>query len=111
MDARNELVHRELSEKIIGAAMTVLNTLGPGLSEKIYENALVIELTELGLRIHQQDEFRVEYRGSEVGKLKPDLVVESKVIVDTKVVEGFNDDHTAKMISYLAITKLQLALL
>jgi GxxExxY protein len=111
LNTRDDLIHRELSEQIIGAAMTVLNTLGPGLSEKIYENALVIELTRLGLRLDQQDEYRVEYRGSEVGKLKPDLLVEKKVIVDTKVVESFNDDHAAKMISYLAITKLQLALL
>jgi GxxExxY protein len=82
---RGELAHprvsakRELSEQIIGAAMTVLNTLGPGLSEKIYENALVIELTRMGLRVDQQDEYRVEYRGSEAGRLKPDVLVEKKV--------------------------------
>src|SRR5262245_50845245 len=103
---RDDLIHRELSEQIIGAAMKVLNTLGPGLSEKIYENALVIELTRMGLRVDQQEEYRVEYLGSEVGRLKPDLLVENKVIVDTKVVENFNDEHIAKMISYLAITKL-----
>jgi GxxExxY protein len=81
------------------------------MSEKIYENALVIELTSIGLMVDQQAEFVVEYFGNDVGKLKPDLIVEKKVIVDTKVVEGFVDDHTAKMISYLAITNLQLALL
>ncbi|MGE5191645.1 MAG: GxxExxY protein [Deltaproteobacteria bacterium] len=111
MNISDDLIHRELSEQIIGAAMKVLNTLGPGMNEKIYENALVIELTNLGLKVDQQDEFVVRYLGREVGKLKPDLIVEKKVIVDTKVVEGFVDDHTAKMISYLAITNLQLALL
>ncbi len=111
MNQKDDLIHRELSERIIGAAMKVLNTLGPGMSEKIYENALVIELTNLGLVVHQQTEFVVEYSGSAVGRLKPDLIVENTVIVDTKVVEGFVDDHIAKMISYLAITKLQLAIL
>jgi len=108
---RDDLVHRELSEQIIGAAMTVLNTLGPGMREKIYENALVIELHERGLRTNQQQAFIVEYLGQQVGLLRPDLIVEELVIVDTKVVEAFNEDHMAKMISYLAITKLQLALL
>ncbi len=108
---RDDLIHRELSEQIIGAAMIVLNTLGPGMSEKIYENALVIELRERGLRANQQQAFIVEYLGQQVGLLRPDLIVEELVIVDTKVVEGFNDDHMAKMISYLAITKLQLAVL
>jgi GxxExxY protein len=111
MNSVDDLVHRELSEKIIGAAMVVSNTLGPGLSEKIYENALVIELTARGLKVSQQHSFEVEYRGQDVAKLIPDLIVEDQVIVDTKVVEGFDDCHIATMISYLTITKLQLALL
>jgi GxxExxY protein len=101
----------ELSEQIIGAAMTVLNSLGPGMNEKIYENALIIALHERGLTTNQQKGFVVEFHGQQVGLLRPDLIVEDLVIVDTKVVEGFNDDHIAKMISYLAITKLELALL
>jgi GxxExxY protein len=108
---RDQLVHRDLSEQIVGAAMLVLNTLGPGMSEKIYENALVIALHERGLRTNQQQGFVVEFHGKQVGLLRPDLIVEDLVIVDTKVVEGFNDDHMAKMLSYLAITKLELALL
>jgi GxxExxY protein len=107
----DQMIHRELSEQIIGAAMTVLNTLEPGLSEKIYENALVVELTERGLKVDQQHEYRVEFRGKDVGSLIPDLIVENKVIVDTKVVEGFDDNHIATMLSYLAISKLQLVLL
>src|SRR5258708_5250708 len=107
----DDLIHRELSEKIIGAAMTVLNTLGPGLNEKIYENALVIELNERGMKTDQQHEFVVEFKARRVGMLKPDLIVEDKVIVDTKVVEGFDENQVAKMISYLAFSKLQLALL
>jgi GxxExxY protein len=105
------LVHAELSETIIGAAMTVLNELKPGLEEKLYENALVIELRHLGLRVEQQRRFPVYYRGQLVGTLVPDLLVENKVIVDTKVAESFSESHVAKMVGYLSKTQLELALL
>lgn len=105
------LVHKELSGKIIGAAMAVLNDLKPGLDEKIYERALVVELHHLGMTVRQQDPFKVHYRGQEVGTLIPDLIVENKVIVDTKTVSTFNDAHVAQMIGYLAITDLDLAIL
>jgi GxxExxY protein len=111
MQQSDELIHRELSEQIIGAAMTVLNTLGPGLNEKIYENALVIELNERGIMTDQQHEYFVDFRGKRVGKLRPDLIVADQVIVDTKVVEAFDDSQTAKMISDLAISGMQLAIL
>lgn len=62
-----ELVHKELSEAIIGAAMTVLNTLRPGLDEKLYENALVIELRKRGHRIDQQRQYPVRYDGQLIG--------------------------------------------
>lgn len=107
----NNLIHEELSRSIIGAAMTVLNELKPGLHEKLYENALVIELRERGHEIEQQKEFPVHYKGHFIGKLIPDLIVDRKVIADPKVVTGFNDNHIAQMIGYLAKTDLQLALL
>ena len=59
----HDLIHQELSESIIGAAMAVLNTLKPGLDEKLYENALVIELRQRGHRVDQQREFAVHYSG------------------------------------------------
>ena len=104
-------VHRELSHDIIGAAMTVLNTLKPELDEKIYENALVVELLRRGHRIEQQKSFPVHYEGQLVGRLVPDLIVDDLVVADPKVVETFNETHLAKMLGYLAITGLQLALL
>jgi GxxExxY protein len=106
-----EYPHKELSHDIIGAAMKVLNSLKPGLDEKIYENALVIELRKHGRRVEQQKQFRVFYEGQEVGKLVPDLIVDEAVIVDPKVVTAFNETHIAQMIGYLAITGLHLALL
>jgi len=105
------LVHEELSKQIIGAAMEVLNTLKPGLDEKLYENALVIELRERGHFVEQQRSFPVEYKGAGIGTLIPDLIVDGKVIVDPKVVTAFNDSHIAQMTGYLAITELRLALL
>jgi GxxExxY protein len=107
----DKLIHRELSESILGAAMKVLNTLKPGLSKKAYENALAIELRKRGHRVEQQRQFDVMYEGERVDTLVPDLIVDDAVIVDPKVVSDFTDTHLAQMIGYLAITELRLALL
>jgi GxxExxY protein len=104
------MIHEDLSKSIIGAAMTVLNTLKPGLDEKIYERALKIELERRGHRVESQREFPVYYLDEKVGALVPDLIVDGSVIVDTKVVSAFHETHIAQMIGYLAITHLRLAL-
>jgi len=103
--------HEELTGGIIGAAMAVLNELKPGLDEKLYENALVIELVARGHTVEQQRDFPVHYRGHFIGKLVPDLIIDGKVIVDPKVVSAFNDTHIAQMLGYLNITGLEVALL
>ena len=107
----SDLIHAKLSEDIIGAAMQVLNTLKPGLDEKLYENALVLELTKRGHRIAQQKSFPVHYEGQLSGTLIPDLIIDDLVIANPKVVTAFTDTHVAKMTGYLAITHLELALL
>jgi GxxExxY protein len=86
--------------------MTVLNVLRPGLKEKAYENARVIELRKRGHVIEQQRTFDVVYDGIMVDTLEPDLIVDGKVIVDPKCVTDFNETHFAQMIGYLAITDL-----
>jgi len=103
--------HEELTGDIIGAGMAVLNELKPGLDEKLYENALVIELVARGHTVEHQREYPVHYRGHFIGKLVPDLIVDGKVIADPKVVSAFNDTHIAQMLGYLNITGLELALL
>ena len=108
---KHDLIHEELSEAIIGAAMQVLNTLKPGLDEKIYERALVIELRKRGHKVESQRQFPVYYDGEHVGTLVPDLIVDDVVIADPKVVTTFNEVHTAKMVGYLAISGLNLAIL
>ena len=106
-----ELIHEELTETIIGSAMRVLNTLRPGLDEKLYENALVIELRKRGLGVEQQQRFSVHYEGILIGTLVPDLIVENLVIVDPKVVSQFSETQVSQMLGYLAITELHLAIL
>ena len=111
MDADQPLVHGELSESVIGCAMTVLNRLRCGLPEKVYERALVIELGKRGHAVSAQREFPILYDGIHIGTLIPDLLVDGRIIVDAKVVSAFNDEHVAQMLGYLAITGLELALL
>lgn len=105
------LLHEALSESIIGASMTVLNELKPGLDEKLYERALVIELQERGHSVQQQKVYEVHYKEHVIGKLIPDLIVDDLIVVDTKVVTSFNDSHIAQMLGYMSLTGLRLALL
>ena len=105
------MIHEEVSGKIIGAAMEVLNALKPGLDEKLYERALIIELERHGHFVSVQRSFPVSYRGELIGNLIPDLIVDNAVIVDPKVVACFTETHIAQMIGYLNITGLDLALL
>ena len=103
--------HGDITKDIIGASMAVLNELKPGLDEKLYENALVIELVARGHTVEQQRQYPVHYRGHFIGQLVPDLIVDGRVIADPKVVSGFNETHMAQMLGYLNITGLDVALL
>ncbi len=105
------MLHETITEHIVGASMAVLNELKPGLDEKLYENALVIELQERGRSIEQQRKYPVHYHGHFIGELIPDLMVDGKVIADPKVVTAFNETHVAQMLGYLNITGLEVALL
>ena len=103
--------HGDLTEKIIGAAMAVPRSLGPGLDEKIYENALRLEFVAQSLDFSQQQQFPVFYRNKPVGNLITDLIVEGKVIIETKVASGISDAHIAQTLSYLSISGLQVGLI
>src|SRR3954466_7599330 len=105
------LLHEKLSREIIGAAMKVLNAVKPGLDEKVYENALVVELRLRGHKVDQQRVFDVFYENQRVGRGVPDLIVDGLIVVDPKVVRAFDENHVATMIGYLAITGLDLAIL
>ena len=103
--------HMELTERIIGAAMAVHRSLGPGLAESICENALCLEMTAQSIHFSQQVRFPVSYRGHIVGTLITDLIVDQKVIVEAKVVESILDVHIAQTLSYLSITNLHVVLI
>ena len=106
-----KLVHAELSYDIVAAAMEVLNTLGCGFLEKLYENALVVEFKARGLQVDQQRRLAVRYKNAVIGDYIPDLLVDDKVMVDTKVVDAIADVHVAQMMNYLAITGLKLGII
>ena len=105
------ILHKELSFEIVGAAMEVLNTLGHGLNEKVYENALVAELRSRGIRVEQQKRLSVVYKNILVGEYVPDLLVDEKVILDTKVIEAISDAEVGQVMNYLRIAKLELGIL
>jgi GxxExxY protein len=110
-DTDQEMIYEKLSGKIIGAAMQVLNGLKPGLDEKLYERAMIIDLKHRGHVVSVQRSFPVYYGGELIGNLVPDLIVDDAIIVDSKVVACFTETHVAQMIGYLNITGLDLALL
>ena len=101
----------DVTEQIIGCAFKVLNQLKPGLDEKIYERALCIELTKSKLQFESQARFDVQYDWQLIGTLVPDLIVEEKVIVETKIASAFNETHLAQALGYLNITGMPLAIL
>jgi GxxExxY protein len=107
----NELIHKELTGQIIGAAFEVYNLLGYGFFEKVYENALIKELQIRDLNFNAQYPIKVKYKGEEVGEYFADIFVEGKVIVELKTVEAFNTLHEAQLLNYLKATETKVGLL
>ena len=100
-----------LSNRIIGCALTVANTLGSGFLEKVYENALALELRRAGLAVAQQHGISVVYLGVTVGEYVVDLLVEGVLLVELKTVRALDHVHRAQCINYLRATGMQLCLL
>jgi GxxExxY protein len=101
----------ELTEKIIGCAYRVYNTLGSGFFEKVYENSLLKDLTDEGLATQQQVPMKVIYRDSVVGDYVADLIVEGCVVVEVKAVERIIKIHEVQLVNYLKATGIRLGLL
>ena len=101
----------ELSGRVIGCAFTVLNTLGVGFLEKVYENALAYELRNAGLIVAQQHCLSVVYDGVTVGEYVADLVVEWALLVELKAAKALDDAHHAQCLNYLKASGLRLGLL
>jgi len=107
----SKLLLKAETEKIIGFAFEVLNEVGHGLNEKIYENSLTVLFKPNNIVFDQQRRFPVFFRGVEVGEFVPDLIVFGSVIVDTKVVDRITDHERGQMLNYLRITKLRVGLI
>ena len=101
----------KITESVIGAAFEVANVLGAGFLEKVYECALLAELSARGLHAKAQVTFPVKYKGRSVGDYIADLVVEDRVIVELKCVERFAPEHMAQCINYLKASGRPVALL
>ncbi|WP_372776550.1 GxxExxY protein [Mangrovibacterium sp.] len=100
-----------LTKKIIACAYTVHNKLGAGFFEKVYENSMVIELRNNGLKVEQQCPIPVFYEGIKVGDYFADLLVNDLVIVELKAVENLNRQHEVQVVNYLNGIGLEIGLL
>ena len=105
------MLHSELTEKIIKAFYTVYNILGYGFLEKVYENALVIELKKMGFNVLKQQKIIVKYDGYKVGEYFADLIVNDVVIIELKAAEGLVEEHKNQLINYLKATEKEVGLL
>ena len=106
-----KLLLKDETHQILGCAFEVLNEIGHGLHEKIYENGLVVAFKLKGIPCDQQKRFPVLFRDVVVGEFVPDLIAFSAVIVDAKVIDRVTDHERGKMMNYLRITKLRVGLI
>ena len=107
----NKLLLKDEVFQIVGCAMEVLNEVGHGLNEKIYENSLTVEFKIRGIRFDQQRRFEVLYKGCHVGEFIPDLITFGSVIVDTKAIDRITDVARGQMLNYLRITTLRVGVI
>jgi GxxExxY protein len=101
----------DITYAINGAVFEVNRVLGPGFLEKVYENALMVELEKRGLKAENQVPITVYYKGNAVGEYVADIVVEGKVLIELKTVEQLDRIHEAQLLNYLKATGLQVGLL
>ncbi len=106
-----ELLLKDEVFQIVGCAIEVLNTLGHGLVEKPYENALVVEFLLRKIPFRQQPSFDVLYKGHKIGLFVPDLIAFDSVVVDTKIIDQITDHERGLMLNYLRITGLRVGVI
>ena len=107
----HQLLLKEEVYQVVGCAMEVLNTLGHGLLEKRYENALVVEFGLRSIPYRQQPRFDAIYKGVRVGEYVPDLIAFDQIVVDTKTIDRITDVERGQILNYLKITKLRVGLI
>lgn len=103
--------HSDLTGRILGAFFQIHKELGFGFSEKVYEGALEVLLTELGMKVERQKDIFVYYHGQVVGEYKADMIVNGVILLELKSVDKLIDAHDAQMLNYLKSTELEVGLL
>jgi len=109
MGERN-LLHGDVTRRVIGAFYYVYNRLGYGFLESVYQKALANTLERTGTRVHREAPMAVEFEGTVVGDFRADLVVEDRLIVEVKTVERLGSVHEAQLLKYLRVSGLQVGL-
>ncbi len=105
------MLYEDITSEIIKIFYKVNNTLGYGFLEKVYENAIILELKKAGIKIKQQENIKVFYEGEEVGNYYADIIVEDKIILELKCCENLRDEHRNQLINYLKATNMEVGLL
>ena len=103
--------HSDITKEIIGAAYEVHNTLGSGFLEKVYQNALMVELKLRKIGAESEKPITVQYRGEMVGNYIADIVVEDKIIVEVKAIKALSEIHEVQLVNYLTATGIEVGLL
>lgn len=105
------MLHEGITNDIIKVFYKIYNTLGYGFLEKVYENALKLELTRMGYKIQQQKNIKVFYDGEQIGDYFADLMVNDVVIIELKAAEKLCEEHEAQLVNYLKATDIEVGLL
>jgi len=105
------LLHKELSSDVIRIFYEVYNELGYGFLEKVYQNAMYIELLKSGYNIEAQKKINVIYKSQIVGEYYADIIVENKIIIELKANQGLSEENESQLINYLKSSKIEIGLL
>jgi GxxExxY protein len=105
------MLHEEITSQVIAAFYAVYNTLGYGFLEKVYENALLLELQKRGVKAHRQIPIQVRYEGVVIGQYFADVLIEDKVVIELKAVEQIVKAHENQLVNYLKATDLEVGLI
>ena len=102
---------KKLSELVLGCAQNVSRELGAGFLEKVYENALCVELSRAAIPFQRQQKFEIHYKSENVGNYFADIVVDDKLLIELKALSGFSREHDAQVMNYLKASGLTVGLL
>lgn len=107
----SKLTKTELTEKVIKVFYDVYNILGYGFLEKVYQNAMFLELKNRGFYVEAQKQLKVVYKGVEVGEYYPDLIIDNELIIELKAADAIVEEFEAQLINYLRATDIEIGLL